>query len=97
MHLEKESAKGDKEVESEDPDGINGVTEEFMMHLARAMKGTQVEEKLSYHYSSSENFIHNCLLVRASRVNMQLNHKDGMVPKKGAWAPQLKVTAPKVP
>ena len=33
-HLEEESAKGDKEVESEDPNGINRVTEESMVHLA---------------------------------------------------------------
>ena len=35
-HLEEESAKKDEEVESKDPDGINGVTEEFMVHLVRA-------------------------------------------------------------
>ena len=37
-HLEEENAKGDEEVESEDPDGIDGVTEEFMVCLVRAVK-----------------------------------------------------------
>ena len=96
-HLEEESAKKDEEVESKDPDSIEGVMEEFMVCLARAMKDTQVEEKCCYHCSSLEHFIHNCPLVRASRANMQLNCKEGMALKKGAWAPQMKVTMPKPP
>ena len=43
-HLEEESAKRD-EVESKDPNGINGVMEEFMAHLVRAVKDTQMEVK----------------------------------------------------
>ena len=39
-------------MESEDPDSIDGVMEEFMVHLARAVKDTQVEEKCCYHCSS---------------------------------------------
>ena len=77
-HLEEESAKRDKEVESEDPDSIDGVTEEFMVCLVMAMKDPQVEEKHCYHCSSPEHFICDCPLVRASRENMQLNHKEGM-------------------
>ena len=42
-HLEKESAKKYEEVESKDPDGINGVMEEFIVHLVRAVKDTQME------------------------------------------------------
>ena len=37
-HLEEESAEKDEEVESKDLDSIDGVTEEFMVHLVRAMK-----------------------------------------------------------
>ena len=37
-HLEEESAEKDEVVDSEDPDGIKGVTQEFMVHLARAVK-----------------------------------------------------------
>ena len=96
-HLEEESTKKDEGVESEDPDGINGVTEEFMVHLARAMKDTQMEEKCCYHCSSLENFICNCPLVKALGAKLHLNHKEGMVPKKGAQAPQTKATTPKTP
>ena len=96
-HLEEESAKKDKEVESKDPDGIDRVTEEFMVHLVRAVKDAQVEEKHCYHCSSLEHFIHNCPLVRAFRANIQLNCKEGTAPKKRAWAPQIKLTTPKIP
>ena len=96
-HLEEESAKRDEEVEIEDPDSIDGVTKEFMVHLAWAMKDTQVEEKCCYHCSSPEHFICDCLLVRASRENMQLNCKEGMVLRKGDQTPQMKMTMPKNP
>ena len=38
VHLEEGSAKRNEEVESKDPDSINEVTEEFMVHLVRAIK-----------------------------------------------------------
>ena len=66
-HLEEESTEKDGEVESEDPDSIDGVTEEFMVYVVRAVKDTQVDEKLCYHCSSLEHFIHDCPLVRALR------------------------------
>ena len=97
VHLEEESAERDEEVEIEDPDGINRVTEEFMVHLAWAMKDAQVEEKCCYHCSSPEHFICNCPLVRASRENMQLNCKEGRESRKGARTPQMKMTMPKNP
>ena len=37
-HLEEESTKRDEEVESKDPDGLDSVTEEFIVHLMRAVK-----------------------------------------------------------
>ena len=82
--MEEETANKDEGVDSEDPDGIKGVMEEFMVHLARAMKDTQKEEKCCYHCSSLDHFIHDCLLVKALRTNSHLNHKEGMAPKKGA-------------
>ena len=97
VHLEEESAKRDEEVEIEEPDGIDGVTEEFMVHLAQAMKDDQVEEKCCYHCSGPEHFICNCPLVRASRENTQLNCKEGTASRKGAWTPQVKITMPKKP
>ena len=45
-HLEEESAKKDGEVESEHPDSIDVVTEEFIVCLARAIKDAQMEEKV---------------------------------------------------
>ena len=96
-HLEEASTKRDEEVESEDPDGINGVTEEFMVHFARAVKDAQAEEKCCYHCSSQEHFICNYLLVRALRENTQLNHMEGMASKKGTQAPQMKMMTPKNP
>ena len=96
-HLKEESTRRDEEVESKDPDGIDRVSDEFMVHLARAIKDTQVEEKCCYHCSSPEHFICDCLLVRASRENMQLNCKGGMALKKGAQAPQTKMMVPKNP
>ena len=97
VHQEEESAKKDEEVESKDPDGIDGVIEEFMVHLARAVKDTQMEEKHCYHRSSLEHFICDCPLVKALGAKLHLNCKEQMVPKKVAWAPQTKVTTPKTP
>ena len=96
VHLEEESAKKDKEVESEDLDGIDRVTEEFMVHLARAMKDAKMEERHCYHCSSLEHFIHNFPLVKASATKLHLNHKEGMAPKKGGQAPLTKETILKV-
>ena len=96
-HLEEESAKKDEEVESKDPSGIEGITEEFMVHLTRAVKDTQMEEKHCYHCSSLEHFICDCPLVKASGAKSHLNCKEEMAPKKEAWAPQTKVTMPKTP
>ena len=83
-HLEEESTEKDEEVNSEDPDGIEGVMEEFMVHLVRALKDAQKEVKCCYHCSSLEHFICDCPLVQASRINSHLNSKEGMAPKKGA-------------
>ena len=62
-HLEEESAEREEEIE--DPDGIDGITEEFMVHLAWAMKDAQVDEKHCYHCSSPKHFICDCLLVES--------------------------------
>ena len=40
-HLEEEDAGGDEDQESDDPSRIEGVIEEFMVHLARAVKDTK--------------------------------------------------------
>ena len=96
-HLEEENTKGDEEVESEDLDSINRVTEEFMVCLARAVKDAQVEEKCCYHCSSPGHFICNGPLVRTLMDNAQLNHKEGTASRKGVQTPQMKVAMPKKP
>ena len=62
---EEESAEEDKGVERKDPDGIDRVTEKFMVCLVRAMKDAQQEEKCCYHFSSLDHFIHDCPLIKA--------------------------------
>ena len=69
-----------------------------MVHLARAVKDAQADEKHCYHCSSPEHFIHNCLLVvKTSRDKKQLNGKEGMVSMKGAQTPPTTPSAAKKP
>ena len=91
-HLEEECTRRDKDKGSDDSDGINGVTEEFMVCLARAVKDAQTEEKCCYHCSSLEHFIHNCLLMKTLREKPQLNSKEGMASKKAAQTPLTTAT-----
>ena len=54
VHLEEEEADDGKDPKSDDPGGIKGVMEEFMVQLARAVKDAQSDEKCCYHCSSPE-------------------------------------------
>ena len=65
--LEEEVTEDGKDLESNDPDGINGVNEEFMVWLARVVKDTQMNEKHCYHCRSPEHFICNCPLMKTTR------------------------------
>ena len=67
--LEEEGTEDGKDLESDDPDGINGVNKEFMVWLARAVKDAQTDEKHCYHCSSPEHFICNCSPVEVSKKN----------------------------
>ena len=96
VHLE-EGSNREGDIESEDPDGNEGMTEEFIVHLAGAVKDAQKEEKYCYHWSSPDHFIHECLLVKASRTANHWNQKEGMALEKGAQALQAKVAKMKVP
>ena len=78
VHLEEEDVGRDEDKESNDSGRIKGVTKQFMVCLARAVKDAQMEEKHCYHSSSPEHFIHNCPLIKTSRENTQLNGKEGM-------------------
>ena len=76
VQLEEEDADDGEDVEPEidDPDGIKGVTEDFMVRLDRAVKDIQMDERCCYHCSSPEHFIRNCLLTRHKK---QLNERRG--------------------
>ena len=97
VHLEEDGSDKEEGAESNDPDGIEGVTEEFIVCLVQAVKEAQQDEKHCYHCSSLEYFICECLLEKASRAATHLNQKEGMAPEKGAWTPQVKVTKLKAP
>ena len=94
-HLEEEDVSDDEDQESDDPCRIKGVTEEFMVHLARAVKDAQADEKHCYHCSSPEHFICNCPLVKTSREKRQLNGKEGTALMKGAQTPLAMTSAAK--
>ena len=95
VHLEEENTRGDEDKGSDDPNGIDGVTEEFMVHLVRAVKDAQMEKKHCYHCSSLEPLICNCPLMKTLRENIQLNGKEGMALKKGAQTPLTTAITPK--
>ena len=95
--LEEEDTDDGEELESDDPDGIKGVMEEFMIRLARAVKDAQMDERHCYHCSSPEHFIRNCPLMKTARDKKPLNRKEGMVMVKGAWIPPKAVNAIKSP
>ena len=73
VHLEEDGANKEGGAESEGPNGMEGVTEEFIVHLARAVEDAQQEKKCCYHCSSPEHFICECPLMKASRTATHLN------------------------
>ena len=97
VQLEEEDADDGKDPESDDPDGIKGVTEEFMVWLARVVKDAQTDKKCCYHCSSPEHFICNCPLIKTARDKKQLNGKEGMAMMKGAQTPPTMTSAIKGP
>ena len=97
VQLEEEDADDGEDPERDDPDGIKGVMEEFMVWLARVVKDTQTDEKHCYHCSSPEHFICNCPLMKTARDKKQLNRKEGMVTIKGAQTPLMAISTIKSP
>ena len=89
--LEEEDANDGEDMESDDPGGIEGVMEEFMVQLARMVKDAQADEKCCYYCNSLEHFIPNCPLRKTDRDKKQLNWKEGTAAMKGAWAPPTTV------
>ena len=86
-----------KDPGSDDPGGIEGMTKEFMVQLARAVKDTQADEKHCYHCSSPEHFICNSPLVKTSRDKKQLNGKEGTASLKGSLDPSYNKECHKEP
>ena len=97
MPLEEEDADDGKDPESDDPGGIEGVIEEFMVQWARAVKDAPADEKHCYHCSSPKHFICICPLMKTSRDKKQLNGKEGMTSMKGAQTPLTTMSATKSP
>ena len=100
IHLaqqEEEDADNGEDPESDDPGGIEGLTEEFMVWLARVVKDGQAEEKCCYHCSSPKHFIRNCLLMKTTRDKKQLNGKEEMAMTKGAQTPLTTTSAARSP
>ena len=79
------------------PGRIEGVAEEFMVHLARAVKDAQADGKCCYHCNSPEHFIHSCPLIKTSREEKQLNGKEGTALMKGAQTPLTTTNTMKSP
>ena len=100
MHLtqlEEEGTDDGEDPESNDPNGIKGVTKEFMVRLAKVVKDAQADEKCCYHCNSLEHFIRNCPLMKAARDKKHLNGKEGMAMVKGALTPPKPSNATKSP
>ena len=85
-HLEEVSANKVECIDSENPDGIEGITEEFIVCLASAVKDSQQEERCCYHCSSLGHFIHSWPLVVATRTDLHLK-KRGDSTKEGSPSP----------
>ena len=82
-HLKEKSANEEEGVHSEDPDGIEGMTEKFIICLARLAKEAQQMEKHCYHCDSPDHFIHDCPWLVETKTDLPLNQKEGTVPRKG--------------
>ena len=95
--LEKEEADNGEDQESDDPGGIEGVTKESMVWLARAVKDAQADEKSCYNCSSLEHFICNCQLMKTAWDKKHLNGKEGMATMKGALTPLTTMNTVKSP
>ena len=73
MHLEEDGTDKEEGAKIDNPNGIKGMTKEFIVHLAWVVKEAQQDEKCCYHCSSLEHYICKCPLVKASRTATHLN------------------------
>ena len=70
-------------ADGEDLDGIKGITKEFIVCLARAVKDAQQEEKHCYHFDSPNHFSCDCPWLAGMKADAPLNQKEGTVLRKG--------------
>ena len=92
-HPEEKSTDEEEGINDEDPDGIKGMTEEFIVCLARVVKDAQQTEKCCYYCDSPDHFIHDCPWLVGMKADVPLNQKEGIVPGKGGQDPQVKMMA----
>ena len=77
LHLEEESTDEEKYINGDEPDGIIGETDKFIICLPRAVKDAQKVEKCCYHCGSPDHFMHDCPLLVGAKANPPLNHREG--------------------
>ena len=68
-HMEEEAPDDGEDIDGKDPDGLDGVTEEFMVCLARAMKDTQQEWEVLFSLQQPRSFHKDCPLVKLPQKN----------------------------
>ena len=60
VQIEEKSANEEESINNENPDGIRGMREDFIVHLARIAKDTQQMEKHCYHCDNPNHFVYDC-------------------------------------
>ena len=96
-HMEADGSDKEESAKNDNPNGIKGMTVEFIVCLAWAVEEAQQDEKYCYHCSSPEHFIHECQLVKTSMTATHLNQKEGMVLEKGAQSLKSRLPSQKYP
>ena len=89
-HLEEKTTNEEEGVNGEDPDGIEGTTEEFILCLARAVKDAQQMEKCWYHCDGPDLFVCDCPQLAEMKADAPLNQKDEDSTKEGRPSPSRK-------
>ena len=85
-NLEQEGARKDKDEGSNDPNRINGVIEEFMVHLARAIKDAKQRRSAAITVVAQNIFTCNCPLMKTlKKTAVKWQGGDGI--KEGSLDP----------
>ena len=84
------SANKEEGTESKDPNGIEGITKEFIVHLARAVKDAQQEENIVTTVAAQSTLSEIVHWWRHLESDLHFNQNEGIVPKKGDLGPSRK-------